>query len=255
MNLADARQQAFRLDLLMLGEPSFVKIRMMHRVIILEDEAVWRETLADLLLAEGMGVVETASIAQFDATFRPGKYELALIDLGLPDGDGSVLINRVRNADPLIGIIVLTGRDTDQDHAAGLNLGADYFVAKLTPLKVLLAVIKSVLRRHLHQTENPLWQLHTVRHELRYGINPPILLSNQDFLTLYAIMAAEGETVSKKQLVTALGKDFYSYDLRRLDVQMNRLRRKVAGAWSLQLPVVTVRSICYRFAAKCRVSS
>ena len=76
---------------------------------------------------------------------------------------------------------------------------------------------------------------------------PPIELSAQDYTVLKAIFDGQGKSVSKKTIVAALGEDFLSYDLRRLDTQINRLRRKVVDATGADLPLKTLRNEGYQF--------
>lgn len=226
----------------------------MSRILILEDEAVWRETLADFLNAHGWNVATAANCAAFLQLYRPGAFHLAIVDLGLPDGDGIELIQNVRARDPNLGIVVLTGRNTDQSRVLGLNLGADHFVAKPVRLDVLLAVVTSLFRRLEGEHEQTIWRLRTSPRELRFGEQAPIALSHQDFQTLRAIMQGQGKTVSRRELVTALGQDFLTYDQRRIDSQIRRLRRKVSQHWGMALPVNTVHSVGYLFGAECLIT-
>lgn len=221
----------------------------MSRILILEDEAIWRETLADFLGAHGWNVAMAANRAEFLRLYRPGAFHLAIVDLGLPDGDGIDLIQDVRARDPELGIVVLTGRNTDQSRVLGLNLGADHFVAKPVRLDVLLAVVTSLQRRIEGESERPIWRLCASPRELRFGEQTPIALSHQDFQTLRAIMQGQGKTVSRRALVEALGQDYLTYDQRRIDSQIRRLRRKVADQWGIPLPVNTVHSVGYLFGA------
>lgn len=71
-------------------------------------------------------------------------------------------------------------------------------------------------------------------------------ISNQDYVVL-AALAATSEAVSRKTIVEALGQDYLSYDRRRLDTQIRRLRRKVEDESGLRLPIATLRGIGYRF--------
>lgn len=226
----------------------------MSRILILEDEAIWRETLADFLSAHGWNVAIAANRAEFLQLYRPGAFHLAIVDLGLPDGDGIELIQEVRTRDPALGIVVLTGRNTDQSRVLGLNLGADHFVAKPVRLDVLLAVVQSLLRRLNGERDRELWQLRANPRALCFGEQAPIALSHQDFQTLRAIMQGQGKTVSRRELVTALGQDFLTYDQRRIDSQIRRLRRKVSEHWGMALPVNTVHSVGYLFGAECLIT-
>lgn len=92
----------------------------------------------------------------------------------------------------------------------------------------------------------PSWQLCSSPPSLVPPGAPPIPLSHQDY-TVLAALAANGESVSRKEIIQALGKDYLEYDQRRLDTQMRRLRRKVERACALRLPVATLRGVGYRF--------
>lgn len=91
------------------------------------------------------------------------------------------------------------------------------------------------------------WLLDEVKRELVAPVLPPIELSAQDYTVFKVIFDGEGRSVSKKEIVAALGEDFLSYDLRRLDTQINRLRRKVLDATGADLPLKTLRSEGYQF--------
>lgn len=221
----------------------------MSRILILEDEDIWRETLADFLQAHDWTVATATNRAEFLNLYRPGAFHLTIMDLGLPDGDGIDLLQDIRVRDPGLGVIVLTGRNTDQTRVQGLNLGADQFVSKPVRLDVLLAVVESLHRRLRGDSERTIWRLCTSPRELQLSNNLPIALSHQDFLFLRVIMQGKGKAVSRRDLVAALGQDYLAYDQRRIDSQIRRLRRKVAEKWGVTLPINTVHGVGYLFGA------
>ena len=92
----------------------------------------------------------------------------------------------------------------------------------------------------------PYWQLSASPRRLISPNGVNIALSEQDHIVLLALMSG-GECVTRRSIVDALGEDFIEYDQRRLDTQMNRLRRKVEEASGQSLPVSTLRAIGYRF--------
>ncbi|HTN64940.1 MAG TPA: PAS domain S-box protein [Burkholderiaceae bacterium] len=123
--------------------------------------------------------------------------------------------------------------------------------------KVRVAVARDVTHRKIHPHEGatgaepspspaPSWQLFSSPPRLVPPGAPPIPLSHQDY-TVLATLAANGKSVSRKEIIQALGKDYLEYDQRRLDTQMRRLRRKVEQACALRLPVTTLRGVGYRF--------
>lgn len=90
------------------------------------------------------------------------------------------------------------------------------------------------------------WQLSDAPRCLIPPDSAPILLSNQDYVVL-AALAANSDVVTRRQIIEALGQDYLSYDRRRLDTQIRRLRRKVEEASGLPLPITTVRGVGFRF--------
>lgn len=91
------------------------------------------------------------------------------------------------------------------------------------------------------------WGLTGAPPTLRSPNGQQISLSTQDYIVLMALAAGNGSTVTRREIVQALGKNFLEYDQRRLDTQMLRLRRKVQQECGLVLPVITQRSVGYRF--------
>lgn len=122
--------------------------------------------------------------------------------------------------------------------------------------KVRVAVARDVTHRSSHsdtQEADPapaqasLWQLCSSPPTLVPPGAAPIPLSHQDYTVLAALAANDNGATSRKEIVEALGKDYWTYDRRSLDTQMRRLRRKVEQACDRQLPVATLRGVGYRF--------
>lgn len=220
----------------------------MAHLILLEDEPILREELTDFLQTRGHAVDSAASLAGFHAVFNPAAHEIAIIDLGLIDGDGLDLIASLRADGHRLGIVVLTARGTLDDKVAGLSRGADHYLSKTTDLTELAAVIEALTRR-LGVEAAPRWTLSGSPRSLIPPGFDPIPLSEQDYVVLYTLITG-GKFVTRADIVKALGADFLTYDQRRLDSQMRRLRRKVEEACGLTLPVDTIRSVGFRFHAE-----
>ncbi len=218
----------------------------MAQVILLEDEPVLREELAEFLQAQGHDVTVSGTIEEFMQRFKPGVHQVAVLDRGLPDGDGLELILRMRSSGMRLGIVMLTARSGTQDKIDGLVGGADHYIPKTADLGELAATIAALARR-LGVEEQPRWLLQASPRQLVPPGHPPIALSAQDYLVLKAL--AGGADVKREAIVQALGGDYLDYDQRRLDTQMRRLRRKVEEACGLELPVSTLRAVGFRFHA------
>ena len=225
----------------------------MLNLILLEDEAVLRQELAEFLDDCGYGVSAVANLADFHACYEPARHRIAVIDLGLPDGDGMELVRALRAEQPQIGIVVFTARSTRQDNVGGLNDGADYYLTKHTDLDVLAATLNSLGRRLGEPAEAPGWILELGPRRLLPPGRDAIALSHQDAIVLEVLMSARERIVSRQQIVQSLGEDFLEYDQRRLDTQIRRLRRKTEQATGLPLPIKTARNAGYRFFASATV--
>lgn len=219
----------------------------MTQVILLEDEPVLRDELAEYLRSQGHGVTPAGTMAEFMRVFEPNRHLVAVLDLGLPDGDGLDLVLRMRRGGLRLGIVILTARDGSDAKVRGLLGGADYFISKTADLQELSATITAIERR-LTVPENPGWVLQSSPRQLVSPGRLPVPLSTQDFLVLKAL-ALGGECVTRQAIVQALGGDYFEYDQRRLDTQMNRLRRKVKELTGEDLPVSTLRAVGYCFHA------
>lgn len=216
----------------------------MAEVILLEDEPVLQEELVDFLQSQGHAVTATATVAEFLQRFRPQQHQVAIIDRGLPDGDGLDVILRMRSDGVRVGVIMLTARSGVQDKVDGLVGGADHYLPKTTDLHELAATIAALARR-LEVQDQPRWLLQASPRQIIPPGQAPIALSAQDFLVLKAL--AQGGDVKRETIVKALGGNYLDYDQRRLDTQMRRLRRKVKDACGLELPVSTLRAVGFCF--------
>ncbi|MBV8036798.1 response regulator transcription factor [Roseateles sp.] len=225
----------------------------MRDLILLEDEAVLREELGDFLGAAGYRVDAAASLQEFRRLYDPERHGIALLDLGLPDGDGLTLVSELRAQGRPLGIVVLTARGATRDRVEGLNIGADYYLPKTADLDELAATLAAMSRRI---AEEPLsaprdtWVLELGVRRLTPPGHATIALSEQDLRVLNELMREAGSIASRQQIIESLGEDFLSYDHRRLDTQMRRLRRKVSEATGLELPINTARNAGYRFHAR-----
>ncbi|MCH8180924.1 MAG: response regulator transcription factor [Proteobacteria bacterium] len=219
----------------------------MAEVILLEDEPVLREELSEYLRTQGHGVTTAASLAEFMRLFEPQRHQIAVLDLGLPDGDGLDLVLRMRRGGLGLGIVILTARDGGDSKVRGLLEGADHFISKTADLRELAASITAIERR-VSTREAPRWLLQSSPRQLVAPGKVPVPLSAQDFLVLKAL-ALGGECVTRQAIVEALGGDYFEYDQRRLDTQMRRLRRKVKELTGEDLPVSTLRAVGYSFHA------
>lgn len=216
-------------------------------LILLEDEPVLAQELAEFLEDSGYRVTAVESLAAFTEVFDEHRHHLAVIDLGLPDGDGLDLIRQLRGSGSTLGIVAFTARGTPDNRVTGFRQGVDHYLSKGCDLDELAAVLDALRRRLGLQRESSPWQLDMGPRELKAPNRQGLRLSHQDSLVLQCLMRNAGKTVSRREIVNALDEDYLTYDQRRLDTQILRLRRNVEQATGLELPLKTLRNSGYCF--------
>lgn len=222
-------------------------------LILLEDEPVLRSELGEFLESIGYAPQCVASLAEFDRHFDARRHRLAVIDIGLPDGSGLALIQRLRQEGQQLGIVVFSAHNTSADRIGGLEIGADHYLGKGCDLEELEVTLAALVRRLGLQRREARWQLELGPNRLLPPSAPPVSLSRQDMVVLQCLLRAAGEEVSRREVVQALGGNVLVYDQRRLDTQIRRLRRKVLEESGQALPLKTLRGSGFCFYAPARI--
>jgi len=225
----------------------------MARLILLEDEPFLLDELSGYLRTQGHQVSVADSLATFRQRWAEAPHDLAIVDLGLPDGEGLDLVAELRRGHKEIGIIILTARAQSLSRIQGFDTGADHYLAKPVRLAELQAVVNALARRVAPWALPEVWVLNPVRLELLGPSGLAVPLSQQDCRLLCLLVSSVGRTVSRRRIITGLGEDYLTYDQRRLDSQLRRLRQKVRRHTGRELPVTTVHSVGYVFAGIARL--
>ncbi len=216
------------------------------RLLLVEDEAELARRLAERLRSAGFAVDCTASA--IDATGWPDldQFDAAILDLGLPDGDGLDVLRDWRRRGIATPVILLTARSGWEDKVAGLNGGADDFVVKPVRFEELLARLHAVKRRRGGRAVTQLvagdLMLDPSTGEAHVG-GRPVALSRQEWRLLHALMDHGGMLVSHDQLIERLYDLGDNPDRNAIEASVSRLRRKIGAA-----RIVTVRGMGYRLA-------
>jgi DNA-binding response OmpR family regulator len=131
----------------------------LNKILLVDDDDDLREALSEqLVMTDEFDVFEAANGAEAMEQMRAGQFDMAILDVGLPDTDGRELCKRMRKAGFKSPVIMLTGHDTDSDTILGLDSGANDYITKPFKLPVLLARLRAQLRQH-EQSENAVFQL------------------------------------------------------------------------------------------------
>jgi two-component system, OmpR family, phosphate regulon response regulator OmpR len=216
-------------------------------LLVVDDDRRIRDLLSRFLLAEGYRVTTAETAADARAKLKGLHFDLLILDVMMPGETGFDLARDLR-ASSIVPIIMLTARDEAQSRIQGLTLGADDYVGKPFEPKELSLRIAGILRRARPAVTPPIetarfgdFRFHIARGELKRG-EEVIRLTDREREMLRLLAATPGETVPRQALAGSGG----STGERAVDVQVNRLRRKIERDPANPLLVQTVRGIGYR---------
>ncbi|UXI68086.1 response regulator transcription factor [Tahibacter amnicola] len=220
------------------------------RVLLVEDEAPLRETLAARLKREGYAVDCAADGDEGLYLGREMPFDVAVIDLGLPKRPGMDLVKALRDDGQRYPILILTARSSWQDKVEGLKAGADDYLVKPFHVEELLARLNALVRRATGWTK-PVLEcgpvlLDTTAQSITVE-GKPVDLTSYEYKVLEYLMLHAGELVSKADLTEHIYQQDFDRDSNVLEVFIGRLRRKLDPEGHLK-PIETVRGRGYRFA-------
>ena len=225
---------------------------MANRILIIEDEPDIAENLRYNLVREGLQaqIAETGEKGlRLALDESVGAPSLIILDLMLPGMSGLELCRRLRRepATKKTPIIMLTARGAEADRIAGLDLGADDYIAKPFSVKELLARVRAVLRR-IGESSNSRYE------DGRLAIDfadmrvlcagEPVKLTRKEFALLENLTRNSGRVATRQQLLDNVWGYQYYGDTRTLDVHIRRLRQKLGDCGA---SIETVVGIGYRF--------
>jgi two-component system phosphate regulon response regulator OmpR len=216
-------------------------------VLVVDDDRRIRDLLSRYLQREGYRVTTARSAAEARARLDGLAFDLLILDVMMPGESGFDLARALRKTSQ-VPILMLTARAEAESRIAGLEIGADDYVAKPFEARELSLRIANILKRAQPAAPAPAesvrfgpFLFHIARGELRRG-EEPIHLTDREKDMLRLLAAQPGETVPRLMLAgngAAAGE-------RAVDVQVNRLRRKIESNPANPLFVQTVRGIGYR---------
>ncbi len=223
-------------------------------VLVVEDDAAVREGLQLALRRQGH-VVHTAESGELGVeALVQHRPDLVVLDLMLPGMDGFETCRRMRASGP-VPIIMLTARSDDFDVVAGLEAGADDYVAKPVEPRVLDARIRAVLRRAVSERPGEPAAAAERHGDLvidraalevtKHGT--PVSLTPTELKLLLELSRTPGQVFSRQQILSAVWDHDYLGDSRLVDACVQRLRAKIEDVPAKPEHVQTVRGFGYRF--------
>jgi two-component system OmpR family response regulator len=213
------------------------------RVLIVEDEPTLARQLRETLESAGyaIDVAEDGEEGHFLGSTE--SYDAIVLDLGLPEMDGLTVLDKWRKADIAAPVLVLTARDSWSDKVAGLDAGADDYLAKPFQMEELIARLRALIRRSAGHASSEL-EAGDVRLDTRSGrvtLNgTPVRLTAQEYKLLSYLMHHKGKVVSRTELIEHIYDQDFDRDSNTIEVFITRIRKKL-GAELIE----TIRGLGY----------
>lgn len=216
------------------------------RILLVEDDSMIGEALRGLLMKDCHAVDWAASGQSAAAALRCTRYDLVILDLGLPDRDGLAILRELRGRQDSTPVIIATARDAVESRIAGLDAGADDYIIKPYDYDELLARVRSVGRR-AHGEGLPVFrageiEIDPTRH-VATRAGQPVILTAREWAILESLIARPGSVLSREQLEDKVFGWGYEIASNVIQVHVHGLRRKL-GAEFIQ----NIRGLGYRVA-------
>ncbi|WP_092953364.1 response regulator transcription factor [Paracidovorax konjaci] len=226
------------------------------RILVVEDDGGIAAGLRANLQQRGYAVDVCGTMTEAWSALRAERFDAVLLDLGLPDGDGAELLTRLRQAppavpggqparlpDPATPVLILTARDQVHQRIAGLDQGADDYLAKPFDVDELEARLRALLRRAAGRA-SPVIRLHDLeldpaaRTVRRAG--QLVEMSPREFSVLLVLLDARGRVLSRQQIEERLYNWQSGVESNAIEVHVHHLRKKL-GSERIQ----TMRGVGY----------
>ena len=212
------------------------------KILLVEDDTALRSALEELLLREGYEVTKVSNVRSAQEAMN-SEIDLAMLDVGLPDGDGISLCRQWRSEGVQTPILFLTAKDEELDVVRGLDAGGNDYVTKPFRMQELLSRIRALLRRNQKGTTIIRSGITLDKAKLQASRNGEDLQLTVTEYKILAKLISERSIITRAALLDALWDvDSRFVDDNTLSVHVSRLREKVGGSH-----IKTIRGVGYQW--------
>jgi len=218
------------------------------RILVVEDEEVLADALAEGLRDESYAVDVARRGAEAEEQMAVNAYDLVILDWTIPAPSGIDLLRRWRAEGNDTPVLMLTGRAGVADRVGGLDTGADDYLTKPFAFDELLARARSLLRRRARPLVSALSADDVVMDRSAHAVRvagEPVELAPKEFAVLEYLLAHKGKVVSRTELAEHVWDDSFDAMSNVVDVILYRLRRKIDGDREEKL-LQTLKGVGYR---------
>lgn len=224
------------------------------KVILVEDDRDLRESLVEYLALAGHQVDGVGTGLEFYRNLGRQSYDVAVVDLRLPDQDGFVLVEYARKNSEM-GLIIMTAKDAVEDRICGYGAGADIYLVKPVDGRELAAAITSLAARRRESSTgswvSPLacWQLDCGGWTLTAPTGETVALTGREMQLMAKLAETPGRPVARETLLVGLYASQDEAASRALESLVRRLRGKIVALTGAASPIKTSHAVGYSFAA------
>jgi DNA-binding response OmpR family regulator len=217
------------------------------RLLVVEDNLELRDLLGERLKAAGFAVDVVGNVGDAQGVLRDAAYTAIVLDLGLPDGDGLAILRSLRARKDTTPVLVLTARAGVHERVAGLDSGADDYVAKPFAFEELLARLRALLRRPAELQGAALCVGNVVfdtKAKQVFVDGKPRVLPARERAALGILMSRSGRVVLKQSVENQLYGISEEIGSNALEVCIHRLRKQLAE-FGANVDIHTIRGVGY----------
>lgn len=222
------------------------------RILLVEDDGNLRDTLGEVLRDEGYSLASADSVASATALLAAAAFDVIILDVMLPDGDGYSLCEKIRREGKSARVLMLTARTLDGDLERGFDAGADDYLKKPYRLRELLARVKALSRRAnagVPAAAGLLLGDVTIDKDARRaldaaGVEIPLTRTELDLLVLF--LENPGKALSRNEILDRVWGKNVVVDERTVDNFISSLKKKLGWTPSSTFHFKSVRGVGYR---------
>jgi two-component system response regulator TctD len=220
------------------------------RLLLVEDTQDVAEAIATSFARRGDAIDHAATAAAARDALAVQSYDVVILDINLPDGDGTDLLRELRRARDATPVLMLTARIAVDDRVAALDGGADDYLVKPFDLRELEARVRALARRRAPERDGVIaygdLSFDPAGQTLHLN-GAPVALSQREFSLLEALLASRGRVMSKERIFERM----FSFNeeevgLNAIEIYVSRLRRKLEGS---RVSIRTLRGLGYQLVA------
>ncbi len=218
--------------------------------LVVEDESELQDAIVTTLQMEGLRAIGLSSVEAAERWLAANQTRTILLDLTLPGVGG---LDWLRSHQPAehTGVIIITGHPSARARIEARTLGADDYLQKPLNLEEVTLTVRNLIHRLPGASQ---WTLDLLNWILVAPTGQPVRLTASELGFLHALAREPGTAVDRREIIRYLGANESSYDMRRMEVLVRRLRTKIEEETGEPSPIQTARGVGYSFTAAIQIT-